>query len=147
MKNGIFKIKIDELSSFIEKNEEEANLTVHIDSKKIHDDKSFIMCVGLSWGIAESQLEEIENINWFNDVLCDFIYDRYEDTYESFTMVLDNWSELILDESFEIGGYLNNYRQKEDYIEVFNEVINQFSQYDEDYPDDHLMNFTVLLVE
>ncbi|TNU81135.1 hypothetical protein [Lactococcus lactis] len=145
MKNGIFKIKIDELSSFIEKNEEE-NLIVHIDSKKIHDDKSFIMCVGLSWGIAESKLEEIENINWFNDVLCDFIYDRYEDTYESFTMVLDNWSKLILDESFEIGGYLNNYRQKEDYIEVFNEIIDQFSKYDEDYPEDHLMDFTVLLV-
>lgn len=146
MKNGIFKIEIGELSSLAEKNEKEENFIVHIDSKIIHDDKSFIMCVGLSWGIPENMLEKIENISWFNDVLCDFIYDKYENIYESFTMVLDNWSKLILDESFEIGGYINNHRKKEDYLELFNEEIDQFSKYDEDYPDDHLMVFTVLLV-
>jgi hypothetical protein len=33
-----------------------------VNTEKIHDDKSFIMAVGLAWGCLK-KLQEIENIN------------------------------------------------------------------------------------
>ena len=115
--------------------------------ENIHDDKSFILNVGLAWGMPEKELKEIENINWFNDVLCDFIYDKYENEYKSFILILEKWSKLNLDNIFEIGGHVYDYRKKEDYLELFSVIIAQFSEFDKNYPDDHLMDFTVLLTD
>jgi hypothetical protein len=63
-------------------------------------------------GMSEKELQEIENINWFNDILCDFIYDRYENKYKSFILILKNWSKLNLDNIFEIGGHVYDYRER-----------------------------------
>ena len=147
MKNGIFKIENKDMENIIEKNDIISNLTFTVNTEKIHDDKSFIMTVGLAWGMSEKELQEIENINWFNDILCDFIYDRYENKYKSFILIFKTWSKLNLDNIFEIGGYVYDYRKKEDYLDLFNVIIAQFSEFDENYPDDHLMDFTVLLVD
>ena len=78
MKNGIFEIEKKDIKNLIEKNETVSVLTINVNCENIHDDKSFILNVGLAWGMPEKELKEIENINWFNDVLCDFIYDKYE---------------------------------------------------------------------
>ena len=101
MKNGIFKIENKDMENIIEKNDIISNLTFTVNTEKIHDDKSFIMTVGLAWGMSEKELQEIENINWFNDILCYFIYDRYENKYKSFILIFKNWSKLNLDNIFE----------------------------------------------
>ena len=147
MKNEIFEIEKKDIKNIIEKNEPVSILNINVNCENIHDDKSFILNVGLAWGMPEKELKEIENINWFNDVLCDFIYDKYENEYDSFILILENWSKLNLDNIFEIGGHVYDYRKKEDYLELFSVIIAQFSEFDKNYPDDHLMDFTVLLVD
>ena len=147
MKNGIFEVTTNDVENVIKNNDPNLNLTITVNTENIHDDKSFIMTVGLAWGMLKEDLQKIENINWFNDVLSDFIYSEYEDEYNSFVLVLENWSKLTLDSIFEFGGYEYNDRKKEDYLEVFNVLIEQFSEYDEDYPEDNLMDFTILLVD
>lgn len=144
MKSGIFEVTPENAHDII-KSDAHSSLIFTVNAEKIHDDKSFIMEIGLAVGIESEELEKIENINWFNDVLCDYIYYKYEGLYHSFILHLENWSKLILDDTFEIGGHLYYSRKTNDYLDFLNIVVNQFSEFDPKYPDDNLMDFKVLL--
>ena len=147
MKNKIFRIdKL--LLKEITKEGKIDEILVRVDASKIHDDSSFIFCVGSSFGMNSEKYNKRQNLASFNDHLCDFLSEEYHENRKRYVLILENWSNMFVDEEFTLGnGRICNWRKKEEYLEELETVIEFVSGFDPTDPEAELTDFTVFVVD
>lgn len=144
MKNNIYKIN----HSYLERVLLDINkrtFVAKVNLKNIRGDMTFISQIGIAFGMPREMTESIQSIDWFADVLEEWLgLNLHEQKkYNNFVLVLFGQANESLIQ--EIASQPLS-RTFSDYIAFFERLIRFISENDHPNADDYIANFTVFLV-